>query len=101
MEQKNKQAVKFFFAFRTLVCVTMLTACLVAPESEKKGVFGNEQVQIEISIISCLITSQIAILRQDKSVPSCLASFRSDCFIPLLTEKVILWVVLVNRVIRK
>lgn len=77
----------------------MLTACLAAQES-RKG-FGNEQVQIEISIILCLITSQIAIFRQDKSVPSCLASSRLDCFIPCFTEKVILWVVLVNRVIQK
>lgn len=77
----------------------MLTACLVSPES-KKG-FGNEKVQIEISIISCLITPQIAIFRQEKSVPSCFASFRLDCFILCLTEKVILWVVLDNRVIQK
>lgn len=100
MEQKNKQAVKFFFFLHSEhLCVTMLTACLVAPESKKS--VGNEQVQIEISIISCLITSQIAIFRQDKSVPSCFESFRLNCFILCLTEKAILWVVLANRVIQK
>lgn len=89
----------FCFLHAEHLCVTMLTACLIAPESEKG--FGYEQVQIEISIISCLITSQIAIFRQDKSVPSCFVSFRLDCFILCLSEKVILWVVLVNRVIQK
>lgn len=59
------------------------------------------EVQIAISIISCLINTQIAIFRQDKWVPSCFASFWLDCFILFLTEKVILWVVLANRVLQK
>lgn len=85
---------RWSFLYSEHLCAITLSACLVAPES-RKG------VQIEISIISCLITSQIAIFRQDKSVPSCFASFRLDCFILCLNEKVILWVVLVNRVIQK
>lgn len=72
-----------------------------SPQRAGRSFRENEQVQIEISIILCLITSQIAIFRQDKSLPSCFASFRLDCFILCLSEKVILWVVLVNRVIQK
>lgn len=97
----EKQTSNGVFSYSEHLCVTVLmTACLVDRES-KKVFFENEQVQVEISIISCLITSQIAIFRQDKSVPSCFVSFRLDCFILRLTEKVILWVVLVNRVIQK
>lgn len=98
----NKRWIFFFFsssALSTLVCRRAVTACLVAPRS-KEG-FGNEHVQIEISIISCLITSQIAIVRQDKSAPSCFVSFGSGSSVLCLTEKVIQRVVLVNCVIQK
>lgn len=98
MEQKNKQQVILFCIL--IACVTPHWQLGLQPQ-RAKGVLENEQVQIEISIISCLISSQIAIFRQDKFVPSCFASFRLDCFILGLSEKVILWVVLANRVIPK
>lgn len=95
----------FLFCFGFLsahLCAATLTACLVAPRSKKKKKrFRNAQVQIAVCVISCLITSQIAISRKDKSVPSRSTRFRLDCFILRLTEKVILQVVFANCVIQK
>lgn len=93
----------FVLLFFLLTCVQPhWQACLVAPRSKKKKKkFRNAQVQIAVCVISCLITSQIAISRKDKSVPSRSTRFRLDCFILRLTEKVILQVVFANCVIQK
>lgn len=83
-EKTNKQGSWVFFAFSTLVCHHANS--LPCGPREQNGFVGNEHFQIEISIISCLITSQIAIFK-DKSVPSCFVSFRLDCFILCLNQK--------------
>lgn len=101
-EKQINSDISFCFVFLSAhLCAATLTACLVAPRSKKKRGFRNAQVQIAVCVISCLITSQIAISRKDKSVPSRSTRFRLDCFILRLTEKVILQVVFANCVIQK